>query len=98
MQTSTPVNDPSSSNSKPDLAELQAQLHETQSLLAAHIDKIRALEGVLAEHEAIKREVGASRGLVEGERRRVGDERDDMRDYLDGVEVVFDDDDDKRSN
>jgi len=47
------------------LAELQSQLHETQSSLATPADKARMLETVIAEYEAIKREVGALRQLVE---------------------------------
>jgi hypothetical protein len=53
---------------------------------------------MLAEREAIKRGVGALRGLVEGERRRVGNGRHDIRHGHDmgGDEVVvFDDEDDK---
>jgi hypothetical protein len=38
----------------PALSDLQGQLHDTQSSLAVHIDKVRALEGVLAEHDAMK--------------------------------------------
>ncbi|THH16715.1 hypothetical protein EW146_g3966 [Bondarzewia mesenterica] len=59
---------PSSSTS---LADLQSQLQETQASLASHVDKIRALEGMLAEHEAIKREVSALRELMEEEKREL---------------------------
>jgi hypothetical protein len=45
------------------LTELQSQLHDTQSSLATHIDKVRVLETVFAEHGAIKREVGVLRQL-----------------------------------
>ena len=38
----------------PALSDLQGQLHDTQFSLAVHIDKVRALEGVLAEHDAMK--------------------------------------------
>ncbi|CAO1627850.1 unnamed protein product [Parajaminaea phylloscopi] len=38
---------------------LQAQLAETQSSISTQIDKIRALESMLAEHEMIKVEVGS---------------------------------------
>lgn len=48
---------------------MQAQIRETQSSLAGHVDKIRALEGVLAEHDAIKREVSSLRETID-ERRR----------------------------
>lgn len=47
------------------LTDLQSQLQTTQSSLASHHDKIRALEGVLQEHEAIKREVGVLKGVVD---------------------------------
>ena len=57
---------PSSSSLPPAaLGELQSQLHDTQSSLASHVDKVRALESVFKEHEAIKREVSALRELVE---------------------------------
>ena len=39
------------------IAELQAQLREHQRALAAHVQSIRALDDVLAEQEAMKREV-----------------------------------------
>ncbi|GAA5905174.1 hypothetical protein JCM6882_000400 [Rhodosporidiobolus microsporus] len=47
------------------IAQLQAQLADTQSSLAGHVGKIRDLEGLLAEHEVIKREVGALRRQIE---------------------------------
>ncbi|OCH86578.1 hypothetical protein OBBRIDRAFT_761124 [Obba rivulosa] len=53
------------------LAELQAQLRETQLSLASHVEKIRALEGMLAEHDAIKREVGSMRELMEERKREM---------------------------
>ncbi|KAJ7625406.1 hypothetical protein B0H17DRAFT_907641, partial [Mycena rosella] len=46
------------------LSDLQSQLMTTQSSLATHVDKIRALEGVFAEQEAIKQEVRTLRDLV----------------------------------
>jgi len=49
----------------PALSELQTQLHHTQSSLAIHIENVRALEGIIAEHDVIKREVGLLRQLVE---------------------------------
>jgi hypothetical protein len=48
------------------ISTLQSQLSETQSALAAHLDKVRALEGVLAEQAALRQEVGMLRVLVEG--------------------------------
>ena len=38
----------------PAISDLQGQLHDTQSSLAVHVDKVRALEGILAEHDAMK--------------------------------------------
>lgn len=45
--------------------DLQSQLRETQSSLSTHLDKVRALEGVLAEQEAMKREVRTLREMME---------------------------------
>lgn len=59
--------DPSSSA----LNELQSQLHDTQMSLASYMDKIHTLEGMLAEHEAIKREVSAMRELMEERKREM---------------------------
>jgi hypothetical protein len=36
------------------LSDLQSQLHDTQTSLVNHVDKVRALEGVIAEHDAVK--------------------------------------------
>ena len=46
--------DPNSGISAAALTELRTQLHETQASLASHVDKVRQLEGMLAEHEAMK--------------------------------------------
>ncbi|OAX32040.1 hypothetical protein K503DRAFT_805575 [Rhizopogon vinicolor AM-OR11-026] len=48
----------------PGLSELRTELHQTQASLASHVDKVRALEDMLAEHEAIKAEVAALRDLI----------------------------------
>ncbi|KAG2033892.1 hypothetical protein BDR03DRAFT_648955 [Suillus americanus] len=48
----------------PALSELRTELHETQASLASHVNKVRALEDMLAEHEAIKAEVAALRDLI----------------------------------
>ncbi|GLB42942.1 putative cell cycle arrest in response to pheromone-related protein [Lyophyllum shimeji] len=53
------------------LVDIQTQLQETQSSLSSHVDKIRALEGVLAEQEAIKREIRALREMMETKRREI---------------------------
>lgn len=92
------------------LAELQAQLQETQMSLATHMDKIRSLEGMLAEHEAIKREVSTLREMMEDEKRELEMVRGRRRSNTvraddgdgDGEEGEFvgghhDDDDDARS-
>ena len=47
------------------VVDLQSQLRDTQSSLASHLDKMRALEGVLAEQEAMKREVRSLREMME---------------------------------
>ncbi|KAG6329928.1 hypothetical protein ID866_9162 [Astraeus odoratus] len=51
------------------LSELRDQLHETQASLASHVDKVRALEDMLSEHEAIKSEIATLRELMD-ERKR----------------------------
>lgn len=51
------------------MSELQAQFQETQVSLASHVDKIRSLDSLLAEHEVIKREVTSLRELFEEEKR-----------------------------
>ncbi|KAI6132396.1 hypothetical protein EV401DRAFT_1917556 [Pisolithus croceorrhizus] len=53
----------------PALNELRSQLHETQASLASHVDKVRALEDMLAEHEAIKSDIATLRELMD-ERKR----------------------------
>ncbi|KAH9918687.1 uncharacterized protein B0H18DRAFT_1086818 [Fomitopsis serialis] len=53
------------------LNELQSQLRETQMSLATHVEKIRTLEDMLAEQDAIKREVGTMRELMEERRREM---------------------------
>ncbi|CBQ69209.1 conserved hypothetical protein [Sporisorium reilianum SRZ2] len=41
------------------ISALQTQLSETQSSLAAHVERIRSLESILSEHDSIKREVSS---------------------------------------
>lgn len=83
------------------VAELQAQLQETQRSLADHVEKVRTLESMLAEHDAIKREVGSLRDAMEERKRemelfrvtssrRSHDQHDDDNDFTS-------DDDDARS-
>ncbi|KAH7909272.1 hypothetical protein BJ138DRAFT_1155658 [Hygrophoropsis aurantiaca] len=66
---SNPANDAAPSVSPSALSELRTQLHETQASLASHIDKVRALEDMLAEHEAIKSEVAALREMMDEQKR-----------------------------
>ncbi|ETW78273.1 hypothetical protein HETIRDRAFT_23759, partial [Heterobasidion irregulare TC 32-1] len=73
-QPPPPTEPPTSENSAPTPAtvvELQSQLQETQVSLASFVDKIRAMEGMLSEHEAIKREVSTLRELMEEEKREL---------------------------
>jgi hypothetical protein len=53
--------------------KLQSQLHETHSIFSLHPSIKYALETVFAEHNAIKRKVGALRQLVEKRDRENGD-------------------------
>lgn len=41
------------------ISALQMQLSETQSSLAAHVERVRSLETILSEHDSIKREVSS---------------------------------------
>ncbi|KAH8075992.1 hypothetical protein BXZ70DRAFT_963418 [Cristinia sonorae] len=68
-----PMTVPSSVSQEPAsaLSELQAQLRQTQESLATHVEKIRTLEGMLAEHEAIKREVSSMRDMMEERKREM---------------------------
>ena len=54
----------SSTSTHPAPSDLQTQLHDPRSLLADHNEKVRALEGVISEHDAIRREVRLLRQLV----------------------------------
>jgi hypothetical protein len=86
------------SSSSPALSDLQTQLHDIQSSLANHVENVRALEGVIAENDAIRREVGLLRQLVE----KSGTARDGEREEEDfgsvaGVGGGGSDDDDARS-
>ncbi|KAF8816302.1 hypothetical protein BYT27DRAFT_7184144 [Phlegmacium glaucopus] len=66
---------PSAAASAAAVTDLQSQLRDTQSSLASHLDKVRALEGVLAEQEAMKREVRTLREMME--ERRLEREREE---------------------
>ena len=49
----------------PILTELQTQFHDIQTSRVSHVNKARALEGVIAKHDTIKREISVLRELVE---------------------------------
>ncbi|KAF6746576.1 hypothetical protein DFP72DRAFT_1152264 [Ephemerocybe angulata] len=69
------------------IVELQGQLRDTQSNLSSQVDKIRALEAVLAEQEAMKREVKTLREMIESRQRELEEPKGGFED----------DDDDARS-
>ncbi|KIK89944.1 hypothetical protein PAXRUDRAFT_831735 [Paxillus rubicundulus Ve08.2h10] len=73
VRPSQVLNEQSESGSIPTSAlnELRSQLHETQASLASHVDKVRALEDMLAEHEAIKAEVASLRNLMDERKREL---------------------------
>ncbi|EJT99188.1 hypothetical protein DACRYDRAFT_23804 [Dacryopinax primogenitus] len=60
-----------SSSSSAMLSSLQSQLHETRASLATHADKVRTLESLLVEHDALKQEVAGMREAMEESRRIV---------------------------
>jgi len=69
------------------LTELQSQLHDSQTSLATHVNKVSMLKTAFAEHDAIKREVGVLGQLVEKSSA-----------HEDGAAGGSSDDDDARSN
>ena len=75
------------------LSELQAQLQETQVSLASHVDKIHSLDSLLAEHEAIKREVSSLREILEEEKREVEHVRGGRRQEVPHLRQYPDDED-----
>ncbi|KAJ7641378.1 hypothetical protein FB45DRAFT_900052 [Roridomyces roridus] len=74
------------------LSDLQSQLVTTQTSLASHVDKMRTLEGVFAEQEAIKQEVRTLRDLVGVLRQGV--QRGSEHEEFEEEEGELDDDDD----
>ncbi|GAB1520666.1 hypothetical protein RhiTH_003751 [Rhizoctonia solani] len=84
-----------------DVSAMQTQLRETQSSLQAHVDKIRALDRLVEEHEAIKREVGSMREMLSRNRSPLQLEEGDLGEHggnlLDSRQEEFDDDSDARS-
>lgn len=53
-----------------ELNKLHTQLTDTRTSLATHAEKVREIEGVLAEHESMKRELAALREIMEMRERR----------------------------
>ncbi|CAE6449589.1 hypothetical protein ACGC1H_005604 [Rhizoctonia solani] len=90
-----PVRQPTSDA---EVSAMQNQLRETQSSLQAHVDKIRALDRLVEEHEAIKREVGSMREMLTRTRSPLeeGDLGEHGGNMLDSQQD-FDDDSDSRS-
>ncbi|EPQ50380.1 hypothetical protein GLOTRDRAFT_118337 [Gloeophyllum trabeum ATCC 11539] len=93
-----PASEPSTLNEQQGptetLRELQAQLHETQSSIAGHVDKMRTLENMLAEHEAIKREINSLRELLEDRKQHQdGPSKHHDRDGRQERDYSYDDDD-----
>ncbi|KAF7313227.1 Glycosyltransferase family 69 protein [Mycena kentingensis (nom. inval.)] len=84
-----PVTNP---DNGPALADLQSQLQTTQSSLHDHVDKVRALEGVFADQEALKEQVRTLRELVGVLQQDARHDDDD-----DEGELLDDDDSDARS-
>ncbi|KAI0659051.1 hypothetical protein C8Q70DRAFT_1054345 [Cubamyces menziesii] len=95
-------------DSQPDpsaaVSELQTQLQETQRSLADHVEKVRMLEGMLAEHQAIKQEVNSLRDAMEERKREMELFRFESRAsgrshnrHGDEHDAEDDDDDDARS-
>ncbi|KAH9918701.1 uncharacterized protein BXZ73DRAFT_52796 [Epithele typhae] len=88
-----PASEPSST-----MSELQSQLQETQRSLAEHVDKVRTLENMLTEHDAIKQEVGSLRAAMEERKRemelfRLTSARRSHDQPEDGDDFASDDDD-----
>ena len=53
------------------LLEIQSRLQDTQSSLASHVDKIRTLETILTEQDALKREMHVLRDMMESREREL---------------------------
>lgn len=85
------------------LNELRNQLDQTQASLSSHVDRVRALEDMLAEHEAIKSEIATLRGQMDERKREVEllqsesnysrHRNNEYRGDLQGERYVGDDDD-----
>ncbi|PVG03389.1 hypothetical protein CPB86DRAFT_447543 [Serendipita vermifera] len=78
----------------PAISNLQEQLHQTQSLLSTHVEKIHSLglESIVGEHDGIKREIGMLRDMIDQRKHEVDHEVNAPHHSR-----VLDDDDDARS-
>jgi hypothetical protein len=78
----------------PAISNLQEQLHQTQSLLSTHVEKIHSLglESILGEHDGIKREIGMLRDMIDQRKHEV-----DLEASAPHHNRPLDDDDDARS-
>ncbi|KAG8814741.1 hypothetical protein FRC17_000992 [Serendipita sp. 399] len=74
------------------ITTIQEQLHQTQSILSTHVEKIQnlGLESIVGEHDGIKREIGMLRDLIDQQKHELVNNQPHPR----GVD---DDDDDARS-
>ncbi|PFH47881.1 hypothetical protein AMATHDRAFT_114022, partial [Amanita thiersii Skay4041] len=70
------------------LSELQAKLQDTQSSLASHMDKIRVLESVFAEQEALKQEIRGLREMMETHEERLKFELEDYDDDARSIATI----------
>lgn len=71
-------------NTSATIAALQAQLSSTQSILVSHKDRIRSLETLLSEQEAIKDEVLGIRHQLEESKREYEGLLKESREYAGG--------------
>ena len=80
-ETSTSASSITSSETPPQpqpvvsLLEIQTRLQDAQSSLASHVDKIHALETILAQQETLKREMRVLRDMMESRERELTAQR-----------------------
>ncbi|KAG8872988.1 hypothetical protein FRB97_007135 [Tulasnella sp. 331] len=68
---SSTTSQPTSTTDAAALTALQTQLHDTQSTLQSHLDKIRHLEGYVAEQEALKRDISHMQAQIDERKQEV---------------------------
>ncbi|KAG8761210.1 hypothetical protein FRC14_006259 [Serendipita sp. 396] len=76
------------------ITTIQEQLHHTQSILSNHVEKIQnlGLEGIVGEHDGIKREIGVLRDLIDQQKHEIV-----LNSNVQRSRPVDEDDDDARS-